>query len=116
MREVDFQLVIQKDHELYAMLQLNIPKFVSRYNDILFEKRDYQTKRPPIVSPPGCLALLQTCSPLVADAGFDGGGGTVRCCCLTFFRSNEFVLVQAEILENDRTPTLVLPQVILYRY
>lgn len=53
MREVDFQLVIQKDHELYAMLQLNIPKFVSRYNDILFEKRDYQTKRPPIVSPPG---------------------------------------------------------------
>ena len=77
---------------------LNIPKFVSRYNDILFEKRDYQTKRPPIVSPPGCLALLQTCSPLVtADAGFDGGGGSVLCCCcLTFFRSNEFVLVRVD--------------------
>ena len=66
--EVDFQLVIQEGSRTFEQ-----PKFVSSNNDILFEKRDYQTKRPPIVSP------LLTLSPLVV--GLDG----------SFFRTNEFV-------------------------
>ena len=56
---------------------LNIPKFVSRYNDILFEKRDYQTKRPPIVSPPGSAwpssKLAVHWLPLMQDSNPGGG-------------------------------------------